>query len=151
MQAVLLGTLVALVVMQARAAENMASAGSMLPHCKASLGDSSTFIQGFCAGIVVGMAALAQPLFAPGQSRAAELCVNIPESTSNGQLIQAMVRYIEARPQRMNEQFSVLALEARYDAWPCPKMTVSEEARLCARPGAALGLAGRLVLAHGWP
>jgi len=120
MRAVLLGTLVALLVIQARAAENVGSAGSMLPYCKASLSNSAgTFIQGFCAGIVVGVAALAQPLFAPGQSRGTERCADIPKSMSTGQLIQAVVSYIEARPQRKNEQFTIMTLEALFDAWPC--------------------------------
>jgi hypothetical protein len=120
MRAVLLGTLVALLLTQARADENVASAGSMLPYCKTSLRDTTgTFIEGFCAGIVVGVAALAQPLFAPGQSRATERCVHIPKSMSSGQLIQAVVSYIEARPQRKNEQFTVMTLEALFDAWPC--------------------------------
>jgi hypothetical protein len=92
----------------------------MLPYCKASLGDSTgTFIQGFCAGIVVGVAALAQPLFAPGQLRATERCVDIPKNMRSGQLIQAVVSYIEARPQRKSEQFTVMTLEALFDAWPC--------------------------------
>jgi Rap1a immunity proteins len=120
MRAVLLGALVALLVIQARAAENVASAASMLPYCRASLSDSTgTFIQGFCAGIVVGVAALAQPLFAPGQSRSTERCIDIPKNMSSGQLIQAVVHYIEARPQRKNEQFTIMTLEALFDTWPC--------------------------------
>lgn len=120
MQAVLLGTFLALLLTQARADENVASAGSMLPYCKASVRDSTgTFIEGFCAGIVVGVAALAQPLFGPGQLRATERCVDIPKSMRSGQLIQAVVSYIEARPQRKNEQFTVMTLEALFDAWPC--------------------------------
>jgi hypothetical protein len=122
MQLMLVGVaLLALTVTKANAADS-SSAGSMLPHCKASLDyPPGTFIQGFCAGMVVGVAALAQPLFAPGQSRATERCVSIPENVSNRQLIQAVVRYIEARPQRINEQFRVLATEALFDAWPCQK------------------------------
>ncbi len=64
---------------------------------------------------------MAQPLFAPGQSRGAERCVDIPESTTNRQFVQVVVRYIEAQPKRMNEQFRVLAVEALFDAWPCKK------------------------------
>ncbi len=35
--------------------------------------------------------------------------------------MQVVVRYIEAQPKRMNEQFRVLAVEALFDAWPCKK------------------------------
>jgi hypothetical protein len=120
MRLMLLGTLTALAITGANAAEDPASAGYMLPHCKASLHyPPGTFIEGYCAGIVVGMVAVAQPLFAPGQSRAAERCVDIPENVSNRQLVEAVVRYIEARPQRMQEQFRVLAVQALFDTWPC--------------------------------
>ena len=47
----------ALTIMPVHAAENAAGAGYMLPHCKASLDyPPGTFIQGFCAGIVAGLA-----------------------------------------------------------------------------------------------
>jgi hypothetical protein len=115
-----LGTLTALAIAAAHAAEDAASAGYMLPHCKASLHyPPGTFIEGYCAGIVVGMVAVAQPLFAPGQSRAAERCLDIPGTVSNSQLVEAVVSYIEARPQRMQEQFRVLAVQALFDTWPC--------------------------------
>ena len=120
MRLMLLGALMALTVMPVHAAEDAASAGYMLPHCKASLDyPSGTFIQGFCAGVVVGMAAIAQPLFAPGQSRVDKRCLDIPETISNRQLVEAVVRYIEARPQRMEEQFRVLAVQGLFDTWPC--------------------------------
>jgi hypothetical protein len=122
MKAIICGALMALTIMPVHAAENAASAGYMLPPCKASLDyPPGTFIQGFCAGIVVGVAAMVQPLFAPGQSRAAERCVDIPESTTNRQFVQVVVRYIEAQPNRLNEQFRVLVVEALFDAWPCKK------------------------------
>jgi Ssp1 endopeptidase immunity protein Rap1a len=128
MKLMLLGMLMALAITPANAAEDTpanaaedpTTAGYMLPHCKASLQyPPGTFIEGFCAGIVVGMVAVAQPLFAPKQSRAAERCVDIPKNVSSRQLVEAVVRYIEARPQRMPEQFQVLAVQALFDTWPC--------------------------------
>ena len=122
MRTIICGALMALTIMPVHAAENAASAGYMPPHCKASLDyPPGTFIQGFCAGVVVGVAAMAQPLFAPRQARAAERCVNIPESITNRQFVQVVVRYIEAHLNRMDEQFRVLAVEALFDAWPCKK------------------------------
>ena len=35
------------------------------------------------------------------------------------QRIQVIIAYIEARPQRMHEDFRVLAVEAMQRAWPC--------------------------------
>jgi hypothetical protein len=120
MRLMLLGALATLAITPANAAEDAASAAYMLPHCKASLNyPPGTFIEGYCAGIVVGMVAVAQPLFAPGQSRASERCVDIPENVTNRQLVEAVVRYIEARPQRMQERFRVLAVQALFDTWPC--------------------------------
>jgi Rap1a immunity proteins len=120
MRLMLLSTLTALVITAANAAEDAASAGYMLPHCKASLHyPPGTFIEGYCAGIVAGMVAVAQPLFAPGQSRAAERCLDIPENVSNRRLVEAVVSYIEARPQWMEQQFRVLAVQALFDTWPC--------------------------------
>jgi hypothetical protein len=120
MRVMSVGAMLTLAVMPVHAAENAASAGYMLPHCKTSVDNpSGTFIQGFCAGVVVGMAAIAQPLFEPGQSRADKRCLDIPETTSNTQLVEAVVRYIEARPERMEEQFRVLAVQALFDTWPC--------------------------------
>jgi hypothetical protein len=35
------------------------------------------------------------------------------------QKIRVVVAYIEARPNRMHENFNFLAIEALRDAWPC--------------------------------
>jgi hypothetical protein len=35
------------------------------------------------------------------------------------QAARVIVRYIEARPQRMHESFVSLVIEALHDAWPC--------------------------------
>jgi hypothetical protein len=118
----LLGALTALTVTTANAAENAANAGRFLPECKAYLDNpSGTSLQGFCGGMVVGIALIAGPLFAPGQSRDTERCMDIPEGITNRQLIETVVRYIEARPQRWGEQFRVLTIQALFDAWPCKK------------------------------
>jgi hypothetical protein len=120
MRLMLLGAVTALTITTANAAENATSAGYMVTHCRASLDyPPGTFIEGYCAGIVVGMVAIAQPLFAPGQSRAAGRCIDIPENVSDRQLVEAVVLYVEARPERMQEQFRVLAVQALFDTWPC--------------------------------
>jgi hypothetical protein len=119
--AIMCGVL-ALAISTANAQENPANAGRFLPECKAYLDNTSgTALQGFCGGMDVGMALIAQPLFAPGQARGTERCIDIPENVTNRQLIEAVVRYIEARPQRWGEQFRVLVIQALFDGWPCRK------------------------------
>lgn len=122
MKAIVVGVLMALSVTAANGQENLANAGRFLPECKAYLNNTSgTALQGFCGGMVVGMALLAQPLFAPAQVRGTERCMDIPENVTNRQLIETVVRYIEARPQRWGEQFRVLIIQALFDGWPCRK------------------------------
>jgi hypothetical protein len=48
-------------------------------------------------------------------------CADIPSGVTTGQLIRVVIRYIEARPKRMNETFAALVAEALVDAWPCRK------------------------------
>ena len=120
MKAIICGALMALSVTAASGQENPANAGRFLPECKAYLNNTSgTALQGFCGGMVVGIALIAQPLFGPGQARGTGRCMDIPENVTNGQLIETVVRYIEARPQRWAEQFRVLAIQALFDGWPC--------------------------------
>jgi Rap1a immunity proteins len=35
------------------------------------------------------------------------------------QVVQIVISYIDARPERMNESFKKLVIEAIRDAWPC--------------------------------
>jgi hypothetical protein len=50
-------------------------------------------------------------------------CMEVPAEVPPGQLAEIVVRYIEARPQRMQEPLIWLALEAFHDAWPCTPST----------------------------
>jgi hypothetical protein len=109
MKAIAIGALMALSVTAARAAERD-SANYWLPHCKniiaASVPATSDFYSiGECRGIIEGIA------FAS--------CADIPDAVTAGQMVRVVVRYIEARPQRMHQFFVVLAREALIDAWPC--------------------------------
>jgi hypothetical protein len=42
-----------------------------------------------------------------------------PPDVTTGEAVHVVVQYINARPERMHEQFSKLALEAVIAAWPC--------------------------------
>jgi Ssp1 endopeptidase immunity protein Rap1a len=44
-----------------------------------------------------------------------------PDNTDNLQRVRTIVSYIEARPERKNEDFRLLANEAMAKAWPCTK------------------------------
>jgi hypothetical protein len=99
----------ALTVTAASAEEEMLSANYWLPRCKAFVSGSARELlgQGICAGRVEGLG------FAS--------CPQIPDSVTRQQIVLVVVRYIEARPQRMHESFLVLAAQALRDAWPCRK------------------------------
>jgi hypothetical protein len=57
-----------------------------------------------------------------GKSRALKehwTCLDIPSGVTVGQMIKVVVQYIEAQPKRLHEDFTALAMEAMFDAWPC--------------------------------
>ena len=62
--------------------------------------------RGVCAGVVLGIAA-AHP----------DVCA--PAGAVRDQAVRIVVQYIDARPARMHEYFSWLAIEALRAAWPC--------------------------------
>jgi hypothetical protein len=110
--------LAALIALSESAAtdENPYSANSMLPACMAVLAISSgnpaagidPMEMGRCIGMIEGVALLANyGVFCP------------PAGAIIKQRIQVTIAYIEARPQRMHEDFRVLAIEAMQKAWPC--------------------------------
>jgi hypothetical protein len=46
----------------------------------------------------------------------------MPEGqTTVAQQVRIVAAYIDARPNRLHEDFRVLALEALKDAWPCKR------------------------------
>ena len=111
-----LAALIALSASAATADENPYSANSMLPACMAVLAISSgnpaagidPVEMGRCIGMIEGVALLANyGVFCP------------PAGAAIKQRIQVIIAYIEARPQRMHEDFRVLAAEAMQKAWPC--------------------------------
>jgi hypothetical protein len=112
MEAILSGAVMALTITTAWAAEgdlSALSANNWLPLCKGYLagGDNKRDLmsQGYCAGAVYGIAF--------------EGCARVPNDVTLEQMVRVVVRYVEARPQRMHEPFVLLAHEALIDAWPC--------------------------------
>jgi hypothetical protein len=120
-RALLLGVAVAALVAQPIDAQqpDTNSANYLLPACKNFLvtGDSrpitSAFYQGVCVGTVDTLHLLIRILpETPFRS-----CP--PNQVTTGQELRVIIAYIEARPQRMHENFRILAIEAMREAWPC--------------------------------
>jgi Ssp1 endopeptidase immunity protein Rap1a len=98
---------------QARAEEDMGSAGHLLPACHlaASGAASELYLQGICVGQVEGVLDTAQA--------AGTVCP--PRGASNGLAVAEVVRYIDAHTARKNERFTALALSALKAVWPCDR------------------------------
>jgi len=90
------------------------SADRMLPACTAFIRDRApgdvdgVFAAGRCIGLMQGLG------FA---SRLFGVCP--PDEVTVAQRARVAVTYVEARPERMHEDFRVLAVEAMQKAWPC--------------------------------
>jgi len=87
---------------------------SMLPACKAFIADDAPrdiyplFEAGRCIGLMQGLGYAL---------RLVGVCP--PAEATFAQKARVAVTYIEARPERMHEDFRVLAVEAMQKAWPC--------------------------------
>ena len=95
-------------------AEDTTTANQMLPGCKGLLDNSMTsgvsvYQQGRCGGYVASL------VYGGGQ----KFCS--PKETSIDQAVAVVIKYIEARPERMHEDFGKLAIEALTAAWPCKR------------------------------
>ena len=90
------------------------SADHMLPACKAFIADDAPrdiyvlFEAGRCIGLMQGLGYA---------SRLVGVCP--PAEVTFAQTARVAVTYIEARLERMHEDFRVLAVEAMQKAWPC--------------------------------
>jgi hypothetical protein len=93
------------------ATARMFSADFYLSGCKDFVAGKSNFFAGRCVGAIEVLDALNSDtkLFCP------------PDNTDNLQRVRTIVSYIEARPDRKNEDFRLLANEAMAKAWPCKK------------------------------
>jgi Ssp1 endopeptidase immunity protein Rap1a len=113
---------IAMLVTTGHAQPNPFSANQVMKGCRAVVAKTKSgnetlwFLRGICMGAVSTLAAAATAF-----ERAAEgtIGVCIPAGTSVNQQVRVVVTYIDARPNRSQEDFRVLALEALKDAWPC--------------------------------
>ena len=115
MRAVLIVGLMAIAgSIDARAGVDTASADYVMPGCRSlivSTDRQNPFLQGLCSGQISGVWDMAIP--------AGSVCS--PSGADMGQATRVVVQYIDARPARMHDRFSRLALEALRAAWPCTK------------------------------
>jgi Ssp1 endopeptidase immunity protein Rap1a len=96
------------------AAQDIASASHMLPACKALvIGNVASGISqsdvGRCIGMVEGLNVAASSFHA--------FCP--PAAATTTQRVRAIVAFIEAHPERKDEHYALLALDAMKQAWPC--------------------------------
>jgi Ssp1 endopeptidase immunity protein Rap1a len=85
------------------------SAEFYLTGCKDFIGGRSNFFSGRCVGAIEVLDALNSDtkVFCP------------PAAADNQLRVRTVVSYIEAHPQRIQEDFRLLANEAMAKAWPC--------------------------------
>jgi len=92
----------------ARPQVDAGSADWVMRGCRTYLaGKTLGFEEGVCAGMVRGVLVLAPEVCSP--------------PVTMGQAVRVVAAYIEARPARHHESFTVLTLEALRSAWPCPR------------------------------
>jgi hypothetical protein len=122
MRALIFGIAMGLIVgTSALAQEDKSSANYMLPYCRAAANNqaptltSDAIMQGMCVGIVDAIDFVLSE-FPPDEK---EFSSCPPTDVTLKQALQVVITYIDARRERMNENFKTLAIEAIHDAWPC--------------------------------
>jgi hypothetical protein len=116
---------IALVALSVAAATTAEAQIPIMRGCR-SLGSDSTiddptdsFLAGICAGTIDALAYEASMLKLSSAPAPHAEVFCIPKETKIDQQIRVVVKYIEARPERMHERFALLALLALIEAWPC--------------------------------
>jgi Rap1a immunity proteins len=122
MRAVVLGIAMGLVVgTLALAQEDKDSANYMLRYCRAAVNNEAltrppdAAMAGMCVGIIDAIGFMMSEF--PPEQKEKSSCP--PRKVTLEQTVRAVITYIEARPERMHENFKTLAIEAIHDAWPC--------------------------------
>src|SRR5689334_10447500 len=92
---------------------------ALLKYCEAALQDSTPrpFEAGICVGILQTLTYI-QPLLDPKYGKAG-YC--LPQRVADQQEIRVVVTYLQAHPERLQEEGQTLALDAFHQAFPCQK------------------------------
>jgi hypothetical protein len=122
MRAAVLGIAMALVMaISALAQEDKDSANYMIRYCRAAANNepltrpADAAMAGMCVGTIDGIALMMTEF--PPEEKEKSSCP--PSKVKLEQIVRAVIAYIEARPERMNENFKTLVIEAIHNAWPC--------------------------------
>jgi Rap1a immunity proteins len=97
------------------------SADYMLRYCRAAVSNEAltrpadAAMEGMCVGIIDAIGFMMSEF--PPQEKEKSSCP--PSKVTLEQTVRAVITYIEARPERMHENFKTLVIEAIHDAWPC--------------------------------
>jgi hypothetical protein len=99
------------------------TANFVMHGCRdAIFGKSENFMAGYCSGIVITIV-LAGNIECAGLQKGiitqGHLGVDPPKGFPIEQALRIVVKYIDARPERMHELFFGLAWDALSEAWPC--------------------------------
>jgi Rap1a immunity proteins len=103
------------------AQEDKDSSNHMLRYCRAAASNEpltrtvDAAMAGMCIGLIDGIALMMSDF--PPEEKEKTSCP--PRKVKLEQTVQAVITYIEARPERMHENFKMLVIEAIHDAWPC--------------------------------
>lgn len=93
------------------AALDQNAASFVMPGCRGYIAKThkNLFLNGLCVGMVDVLSTYS----------GRDVCH--PANATTGQSVRVVVKYIDDRPARQNENFKQLALEALMAAWPCKK------------------------------
>jgi hypothetical protein len=116
---VLVGAMLSLVPVSGVAEEPALSGEVLLKHCESALQNSTppSFEAGVCVGMLQTLTYI-QPLLDPKYEKAG-YC--LPQRVAEQQEIQVVVTYLQAHPERLQEEGQTLALDAFHQAFPCQK------------------------------
>jgi Rap1a immunity proteins len=122
MRALVLGIAISLMASSSLAQQDeQFSAKYLLPYCRDAINNkaptisSDAVMQGMCVGMVDAIDFIMSEL--PPEEKEYRSCP--PSDATLRQTVQVVIKYIDERPERMNESFKKLAIEAIRDAWPC--------------------------------
>jgi hypothetical protein len=117
MRSILCAAMLALSTTAANAQMDSLSANAVLPGCikfgTPSKDPDESLRTGLCVGTVTTLILTLQ------SKTAGPFCIRFPRGATFQQAVQIVVRYAQARPERMHELFALLAHEALLNAWPC--------------------------------
>ena len=85
---------------------------------------------GFCIGVVSGIARTA-----PHLEPKSRFC--LPANSTREEQLAMVIQYLEDHPERLQEDFFVLALQAFQETWPCPALPPAMAKGSASQPSAS--------------